>query len=377
MRLPEQSSALQALEAIYAVSPDIKLFCEDGPSSLLRVVLTLMLRTRATERSGLMLVARPVLASIALTLCTLLVDLRPGLRSSAESGTQLAGTATTMQPVSSQAFCKKPFLRQALSLTKIIEEFTCFASPFAGPAPPVPANDASLNPQEQALTTSLVFFSLMELLFDSGEASSLVADECKAQHEAFQTPASTVEMAIQVSQTLIDIYEYLQPRFASLEGKANAKSAEFPFDSSAARAPLEVTGQAGLEPRTFFLGVIGTMAVSVGALGLQGVDQKRWRFVSNPAAALQPAQAGGFASAARQLLSHYKQVKSGLALHRFVFLTTVATALQLFKTCAVPTLCSVQIQYEGCQIVKKLAGLVILRSEQAAGMVLRAGKQSS
>lgn len=181
--------------------------------------------------------------------------------------------------------------------------------PISGTPSPVPAADTVLDPQERALTSALVLFGLLELIFDAEVVPSSTSSEIEKQAQPSQVPASTIELAMQACQSLVDIYEYLHPRFAGLKEEAQAESTEL-SDSSAIRVPEEVTGQAGFEPREFFLGIIGIMAVLMGGLALQGVEQIRWRFIENPTAATQPANAGGFASCARSMLSHYKKVRN-------------------------------------------------------------------
>ncbi|KAL8450437.1 hypothetical protein Emed_002525 [Eimeria media] len=257
-----------------------------------------------------MQVAEPQLNHIASCLCSKLVNLSPTACSGA------AAEAQTHQAVNQEQGCPEDAASSA-----------------------VPASDASLDPKEQALTFCLILLGLSQLLFDH-QTKSIVSEEGegeKNQQQKAGVSAETVAQTARACQALADIYEYLHPRFAHLKEAAHAAAEEEIHGAASSRPPpAEVIGQAGFEPREFFLGIAGIMALLMGSLSLQGVEPLRWRFVPNPLASVLPANAGGLASTARSMLAHYKKT-----------------------------------QEEGCEIVKKLTGLVVLRSEQAAGMVLR------
>ncbi|KAL8430323.1 hypothetical protein ACSSS7_005991 [Eimeria intestinalis] len=283
-----------------------------GSSTLLRVVLHLSLKTNNTERQRLMQLSERQLAQISSCLCSKLKNLSPSLGYGDSPEAQIQGDVDN-------------------------EQGTNEAS-----SSPVPANDASLDPKEKALTSCLLLFGLTQLLFDNESA----ARDPSSPPVAFQEGRGSQQQHIGVSgqkvaqtaeacQALMDIYEYLSPRFSHLKEEAHA-SLSLSEESAAPRPPVEVTGQAGFDPREFFLGIVGIMALLMGSLSLQGVEPLRWRFIQNPLAVALPASAGGMASSARTMLAHYKKT-----------------------------------QEEGCEIVKKLGSLVVLRSEQAAGMVLR------
>ncbi|KAL8274091.1 hypothetical protein Esti_001933 [Eimeria stiedai] len=280
-----------------------------GASTLLRVLLHLSLKTNVAERRRLTQLGEPQLAQIASCLCSRLEHLSP-----------TAGTAAA-EEVQNQDLDQEQ------------------GSPEA--SFPVPANDASLDPKEKALTSCLLLLGLAQLLFDHEvargfpPASTASEEGAGSQQQKAAVSGETIAQTARACQALVEIYEYIHPRFAHLKKESHA-AAEEDVRDAAPRPPTDVSGQAGFEPREFFLGIVGVMALLMGSLALQGVEQVRWRFIENPLATALPATAGGLASSARSMLAHYKKT-----------------------------------QDEGCEIVKKLAGLVVLRSEQAAGMVLR------
>ncbi|KAL8447973.1 hypothetical protein Emag_004087 [Eimeria magna] len=287
-----------------------------GPLTLLRVVLHLLLKTNAPERQRLMQLGEPQLAHIASCLCSRLAQLSP-----------TAGSATAAEE-HTHALNQEQGCPEASS--------------------PVPVNDASLDPKEEALTFCLILLGLAQLLFDHEAAREVPSTPAaseeggRIQRQKAGVSAETVAQTARGCQALADIYEYLHPRFAHLKEEAHAAAEEEVHDAASMRTPpAEVIGQAGFDPREFFLGIVGIMALLMGSLSLQGVEQLRWRFVENPLATVLPASAGGLASTARSMLAHYKKT-----------------------------------QEEGCEIVKKLTSLVVLRSEQAAGMVLRSRASS-
>lgn len=68
---------MDVLEAIYADCPDIERFSGGSGPAFLRVVVCLILRTRAVERKELMLVAKPTLVRLASCLCMRLKQVNP------------------------------------------------------------------------------------------------------------------------------------------------------------------------------------------------------------------------------------------------------------------------------------------------------------
>ncbi|KAL8432438.1 hypothetical protein Efla_000215 [Eimeria flavescens] len=316
-------SLVAALEAASEAAPsDLAIFSGDGgASTLLRVLLCLLLKTNACERRRLLQVAGPLLSKLAVRLCKILQRLSPNACNA--GGEQDQDLLADADGQAHRSTSKPRRMQQSLSA--------------------VAASDASLDPQERGLKTALLLLSFSALFFEPPTSSSCTPSASAAEHQQQQQeeavcPQMTALLAGSC-QSLADIFELLHPRFAHMNSEA---AAEEQLEGGAAGPPAALTGPAGFEPRQFFLGLLGLMAVLMGALSLQGVEPLRWRFVRNPLGAAQPATAGGFASLARLLLAHSKKTHE-----------------------------------EGCQINKKLAGLVVLRSEQAAAMVLRPKSSSA
>ncbi|XP_026190914.1 uncharacterized protein LOC34623268 [Cyclospora cayetanensis] len=342
---------LETLEFFYCLpSSALERSCDDAHSSLLRVVISLLLRAGVAERRSMMHMGRPTFVKLAASLCSKVTQLttlncseeKTGEDTGVDSEHEHAATCgEPVVPSYGHTFTFSHLAHETPQHTGLMARKRVAALLNSDSTSAVAVNDAVLDPKERALKSSMVLFGLMVLLFDPETGGSSLpcrtaTDQLQQNDEQQLLPPATIQLFMESCQSLLELYEYLHPRFAHLQDASERAGLSDTVDLATSRAPEEATGQAGFDPREFFLGVVGLMAVLMGSLALQGVEQKRWRFIPNPAANIQPANAGGFASAARATMTHYSKM-----------------------------------QNETCQTIKKLAGLVILRSEQAAGMVLR------
>ncbi|OEH76756.1 hypothetical protein cyc_07272 [Cyclospora cayetanensis] len=274
---------LETLEFFYCLpSSALERSCDDAHSSLLRVVISLLLRAGVAERRSMMHMGRPTFVKLAASLCSKVTQL------------------TTLN-------CSEEKTGEDTGVDSEHEHAATCDSTSA-----VAVNDAVLDPKERALKSSMVLFGLMVLLFDPETGGSSLpcrtaTDQLQQNDEQQLLPPATIQLFMESCQSLLELYEYLHPRFAHLQDASERAGLSDTVDLATSRAPEEATGQAGFDPREFFLGVVGLMAVLMGSLALQGVEQKRWRFIPNPAANIQPANAGGFASAARATMTHYSK----------------------------------------------------------------------